>query len=168
MNGHDDAHPSLINASALIKMKSLNLFGIYNIPKGDTPAHLALLALWFWVAGTKPAGGRTAPLHIPTLARTHAANEAASHCLSVSHFPHLVKPHAQYWELPFSPLSWTSRTVPAHSQPPRKHVVPGQPYGHTVEKPCKSYYLYHIKKDLRELETHSVVGFILIFGLLTS
>lgn len=33
---------------------------------------------------------------------------------------------------------------------------------------CKAYYLDRIKKDLLELEAHSVLGFILISGLFAS
>lgn len=68
----------------------------------------------------------------------------------------------------FSCLEHPVLFQPISSHPGKQHFVPGRPHGHPVEKLCKSYYLYCIKKDLLELETHNVVGFFLISGLFTS
>lgn len=58
-------------------------------------------------------------LQSPTLALTHATDQAASHRLSISYFPHLVSYTLGAGSFRFF-LSWTSRTVPAHIQPLRK------------------------------------------------
>lgn len=97
---------SFITHSKLKGIKNLTVISLVSTRslKGNTATQLPLQSPWFWVAGTKPAGGKICPTSDAHAGSDTCCKQAASHCPSISHFPHLVKPHTQYWELPFFSL----------------------------------------------------------------
>lgn len=145
-----------------------DLIDVYNIPKrqhshSSHVAICAVLSCWHKACWRESLAHFKSPhwlRHMPQTRQLPAGYPSHNFLIWLGHthnagsFRFLLEHHVLF--------------QPTASHPGRKHVVPGQGYGRTVEMLCKSYQLYCIKKDLLELETHSVVGFILISALFTS